>query len=178
MQLSDAYPDLLNTKRRGDFVKDDDLLNSSYHLSVDGLSYSTLALYRPLMLRRLMFKQSGHPYAFFRHGLREFEHYIPVQDNLDDLVWKVRWARENTLQATKIAVNGARFAHEFLFQYGRLTSLRYLGALLRAYAVRFPEFAVGFDPEKLEAVEQINNSWMETDHFKSYFGASLEVKAT
>ena len=35
-----------------------------------------------------------------------------------------------------------------------------------------------FDPEKLEAVEQINNSWMETDHFKSYFGASLEVKAT
>ena len=149
--------------------QDVDLLNSSYHLSIDGLSYSTLALYRPLMLRRLMFKQSGHPYAFFRRGLREYEHYIPVQDNLDDLVWKVRWAQKNPLLAAQITLNGARFAHEFLFQHGRVTSLRYLGALLRAYAVRYPELAVGFDPGKFESVEKTNNSWMETNFFKHYF---------
>ena len=37
-------------------------------------------------------------------------------------------------QAANITLNGAQFAREFIVQTGRLTSLRYLGALLRAHA--------------------------------------------
>ena len=143
--LQDAYPDLLDTRKAGGrFLTDLDLLNFSFHLALDGRGYPTLALYRPLLMRRLLFRQEGFAYAFFRAGLKPWRHYVPVAADLSDLVAKIEWARAHPVEARAIVRRGAAFARSHLLE-GRMTALRYVGALIRAYAVRFPLVAGGSD---------------------------------
>lgn len=51
---------------------------------------------------------------YYQAFLKPWEHYIPVSINYRDLIDKVKWARENTDQAKKIAENGKRVAQELL----------------------------------------------------------------
>ena len=61
-----------------------------------------------------MFKQDSPYYEHFYHELEPWEHYIPFNRNLSDLIEKVQWAIDHDDEAHQIARNGQAFARERL----------------------------------------------------------------
>lgn len=84
-----------------------------YLINVDG----TVAAYRfPYLLAGggLVLKQDSEYYEHFYQQLREWEHYVPVKNDLGDLVEKVQWALSNDDKAHQIARNARQFANDHL----------------------------------------------------------------
>ncbi|KAJ7448244.1 glycosyl transferase family 90-domain-containing protein [Mycena galericulata] len=83
-----------------------------YLLDVDGNTFSG----RYLGLLRsgsLVFKATAFE-EYFNDWLRPYEHYVPVNIDLSDLVEKVEWAITNEAQARQIQERGMQFAQRVL----------------------------------------------------------------
>eukprot|EP00747_Dinoflagellata_sp_TGD_P053900 gnl/TRDRNA2_/TRDRNA2_148718_c1_seq2.p1 gnl/TRDRNA2_/TRDRNA2_148718_c1~~gnl/TRDRNA2_/TRDRNA2_148718_c1_seq2.p1 ORF type:complete len:555 (+),score=68.77 gnl/TRDRNA2_/TRDRNA2_148718_c1_seq2:96-1760(+) len=128
-----------------------DHLIYKYLMYVDGTSfsdrlcwllYSGAAVFRPLSPLRV----------WLDAGLQPYDHFVPVAEDLGDLVDAVEWARTNDLALETIAAQARQFA---LSELSVDASLYYLYRLLRAYAGLFErqgpkEHDIG-DPECWES---------------------------
>tara|TARA_B100001057_G_scaffold390173_1_gene398091 strand:+ start:2467 stop:3345 length:879 start_codon:yes stop_codon:yes gene_type:complete len=56
------------------------------------------------------------PKEFFYPFMKPWEHYIPVKNNLSDLIEKTRWIINNYSEASEIGLNGKDFAEKYLTQ--------------------------------------------------------------
>jgi hypothetical protein len=56
-----------------------------------------------------VFKTASPHYEHYYHALRPWVHYIPVDENLGNLVQRIRWARQHPREAERIARNGRKF---------------------------------------------------------------------
>ncbi|KAI5736789.1 hypothetical protein M8J76_007072 [Diaphorina citri] len=84
-----------------------------YQLNLDG----TVAAYRfPYLLAggSLVFKQASKYYEHFYTQLRRFNEYIPVKEDLSDLVERVRWAQDNEDLVVVMVRNAQILAREKL----------------------------------------------------------------
>ena len=54
------------------------------------------------------------PKEFFYRYMKAWEHYIPVENDLSDLLEKTRWTIDNYEEAMQIGANGKEFASQFL----------------------------------------------------------------
>ncbi|XP_068786421.1 protein O-glucosyltransferase 3 isoform X2 [Struthio camelus] len=90
-----------------------DFFKYKYQVNVDG----TVAAYRfPYLLLgdSLVLKQASQYYEHFYTELKPWKHYVPVKRNLEDLLEKIKWAKENDEEARKIAKEGQLMARELL----------------------------------------------------------------
>jgi len=105
-----------------------------FHASVDATAYNTLANWRPLLLGRVLVKQVSHiRVAWFRHGLRPHEHYVPARFDLADVPQRIAEARANASEPERIRKKGFIFGWRYLRQcqlYARL----HVAAALNRYA--------------------------------------------
>ena len=86
-----------------------DFFNYKYQLCIDG----TVAAYRlPYLLAggSVVFKQESKYYEHYYKDLHPWKHFIPVKEDLSDLVEKIEWAKNNDAKARKIAENARQFA--------------------------------------------------------------------
>lgn len=74
----------------------------------------------------LVFKQASKYYEHFYNDLVPYEHYVPIERDLSDLVEKIHWAIENDKEAEKIAQNGQKFANEHLLPKNIICYYSYL----------------------------------------------------
>uniref|UniRef100_A0A8D0HM86 Protein O-glucosyltransferase 3 n=1 Tax=Sphenodon punctatus TaxID=8508 RepID=A0A8D0HM86_SPHPU len=84
-----------------------------YQVNIDG----TVAAYRfPYLLLgdSLVLKQTSQYYEHFYIEMKPWRHYVLVKRNLDDLLEKIKWAKENDEEARKIAKEGQSAARELL----------------------------------------------------------------
>lgn len=63
---------------------------------------------------------------WYRDMLQPFVHYIPVKDDLSDLLDKIRWCKANDSKCKKIAQNAMKFAKTYLTKEGILDYLQKL----------------------------------------------------
>ena len=127
VKLSQENPDLINASITAYFFFRDeeaklgksphvpffDFFNYKYQLCIDG----TVAAYRlPYLLAggSLVFKQDSKYYEHYYKDLRPWQHYVPIKEDLSDLVEKIEWARNNDEKARKIAENARQFAITYL----------------------------------------------------------------
>nr|XP_009682089.1 PREDICTED: KDEL motif-containing protein 2 isoform X1 [Struthio camelus australis] len=90
-----------------------DFFKYKYQVNVDG----TVAAYRfPYLLLgdSLVLKQASQYYEHFYTELKPWKHYVPVKRTLEDLLEKIKWAKENDEEARKIAKEGQLMARELL----------------------------------------------------------------
>ncbi|XP_061230600.1 protein O-glucosyltransferase 3 isoform X1 [Neopsephotus bourkii] len=109
-----------------------DFFKYKYQVNVDG----TVAAYRfPYLLLgdSLVLKQDSQYYEHFYIGLKPWKHYVPIKRNLEDLLEKIKWAKENDEKARGIAKEGQLMARELL-QPHRLYCYYY--KVLEKYAKR------------------------------------------
>ena len=82
-------------------------------IDIEGCGYSgrlkhLLWSHRPVLLVDRIHKE------YFFEYLKEWEHYIPVKNDLSDLIEKTKWCMENYDKATVIAENAYQFSKLYL----------------------------------------------------------------
>ncbi|XP_018318880.1 KDEL motif-containing protein 1 isoform X2 [Agrilus planipennis] len=128
IEISRQYPDLFNVSLTNFFffrnemekygptskhVSFYDFFDYKYQINLDG----TVAAYRfPYLLAggSLVFKQDSKYYEFFYNNLKSNMHYIPIKQDLSDLIEKIKWAVENDEEAKTIGMHGRDFANDNL----------------------------------------------------------------
>ena len=63
---------------------------------------------------------------WFSHMLKPYEHYVPVNSNLDNLIDQIKWCRENDEQCKQIAQNAFQFYSLYLGKQGILDYMQKL----------------------------------------------------
>jgi hypothetical protein len=111
-QLAEPVPYLENL--RGERISFEEQLNYKYHILIDGNASSYSASGWKFFTNSLVFKPDSKWEQWYYHKLKPWEHYVPVDANLLDLVENIQWAIQNDAQAEAIAKNGCRFARSHL----------------------------------------------------------------
>jgi len=117
-----------------------------YLVSVDGYT-AAWRLARLLSLGSLVLKQDS-PFDEFWYGwLRRGVHYVPLAEDLGDLLPRVEWAREHGEEARRVARAGSAFVRKHL----ALPQLQcFWASMLRAYA-QLQDFDPSDPPDSVAA---------------------------
>jgi hypothetical protein len=137
VSLSIKYPDILDARLTGYNVSDDESgaalkkrLDEEFGCPVERLPATSFVPYKYLVavdgvtapwkrvptilasgsVLLLQYQWVQHFYA----GLKPWVHYVPIKDDLSDLLHQYHWLVAHPLQAKKIAQEGLRFAMEIL----------------------------------------------------------------
>lgn len=105
-----------------------------YLMSTDGSTIDDTRVYWALQTGSAVFKQITPLLPYGIPGLRPWEHFVPVREDLADLPAKVRWAQRHDATVRAMAERGRAFAEEFFTQeqvlrYFHLALLRYAEVL-------------------------------------------------
>lgn len=110
---------------------EDQSMKFKYVVYIEGACGWADRLKNLLAAGMLIFMQKTPCQEFFAPLLRPMVHYVPVRNDLGDLVEKIRWVQENDNEAREIAANAADFAATWLTQAAWMA---YAEAVFRIYA--------------------------------------------
>ncbi|XP_065578859.1 protein O-glucosyltransferase 2-like [Artemia franciscana] len=128
IDLAKKHPDLIDAKITNFFFFRDEMeeyggssssisffkfFQYKYQINIDG----TVAAYRfPYLLAgdSVILKQNSKYYEHFYKSLKPWKHYIPMKEDLSDLIEKIEWAKNHDLEARRMGEAGRRFANENL----------------------------------------------------------------
>lgn len=96
--------------RLASFVHPVDQMKYKYHIDIDGVTCTFLALQWKLLSGCLVFKQSSEDVMWFYPELIPWKHFVPVYTDLRDIKEKISWAKTHDAEARQIAQNGREFA--------------------------------------------------------------------
>lgn len=127
-EISEEHPEILNAKvsiktadeadqKRleergffGEMLHFPQFLQYKFLPTVDGVCCAYPSLQWKLLSDSVTFKQDSDEVQWFYRGLKPFVHYIPVKNDLSDLVEKIAWAKEHDAECKQIAERGTQFA--------------------------------------------------------------------
>lgn len=142
VQCDPEVPALIKAKgMMGQTVGQADHLKYKYLVDVDGNSCSFERLFWALLSNSLVFKQMTPNIQWYYGALQPYEHFIPVKEDLSDLMEKYHWAQNNEIQAKKIAENATDFVQNNLLIEDVFL---YMDCLIREYA-QLQKLACGKD---------------------------------
>jgi len=148
-KLSELYPKLIDAKFtffaqgaehipylqrfRSPNISYEQLMRYKYQIFIDGNVSPYSASGWKFFSNSLIFKPDSCWFQWYYKALKPYEHYIPVKENLEDLIDKVRWATTHDAEARVIAKNSREFAlshitlpdnwlylYYVIYQYSRL----------------------------------------------------------
>ena len=96
------------------FVPQVEQLQYKYHLLVDGVTATFPGTHWKLLSGSACFKQESNDILYFDRELIAWKHYIPVKNDLSDLLEKIAWAKSHDAEAKQIGEEGRKFALENL----------------------------------------------------------------
>ncbi|HAB98962.1 MAG TPA: hypothetical protein DCE71_03985 [Parachlamydiales bacterium] len=67
-----------------------------------------------LLSNSVCLKQESDEVQWFYRALKPYVHYIPVQNDLSDLLEKIEWARKHDREAQNISIQAQQFASQHL----------------------------------------------------------------
>ena len=119
-----------------------DHLKYKYLIDVDGYSCCYSRTYWTLLSNSVVLKQLTNHIQWFYKGLKPNVHFVPLRQDLSDLLEKIKWCREHDQEAQKINSQARKFASQFL---GYPMNKLYLKQLLLDYAKKM-EDPIYLDP--------------------------------
>jgi hypothetical protein len=105
-----------------------DFLKYRFQIDIDGNSNSWSFLPK-LIMGSCILKVGSDWRQWFYSGLRPWEHYVPIKNDLSNLEERVAWCVENDDDAREIGANGMKYAAGMVFG---TEMLRAADAVLRA----------------------------------------------
>lgn len=107
-----------------------DQIRYKYQLLIDGNTCSYSRAYWQLFSNTLIFKQNSRAIQWYYRALIPFVHYVPVAEDMSNLVEMIHWAKTHDPEAKAISLQAQEFAKENLtinriFQYFYLLLLEY-----------------------------------------------------
>ncbi len=67
-----------------------------------------------LLSNSVAFKQKSNEIQWFYRALKEFQHYVPIENDMSDLVEKIKWATIHDDECKRISDNATKFVLENL----------------------------------------------------------------
>lgn len=114
----------------GDYKSVYDHLKYKYQVLVDGNTCAYSRAIWQLFSNCVIFKQESPNIQWYYGALQPYIHYIPVANNLSDLVEKISWAQNHDREAFEIMLRAREFALQnlqqsdtFLYLYLLLTEM-------------------------------------------------------
>ncbi|EKE21773.1 MAG: KDEL (Lys-Asp-Glu-Leu) containing 1 [uncultured bacterium] len=135
-----------------EFASHDDHLKYKYLPVLDGFFCTYPGYQWRLFSNSLCFKQESLEIQWFYKGLKPYEHYIPIKDDMSDILEKIDWARKNDGLCKKITENAMKFASNNLFIEN---TYAYLFLLLTEY-----EKQQAFNKKDLIKDTSTNKKWI------------------
>lgn len=141
-QLGLEYPDLIDAgftfcipacieKYRKEFISFGEIFSHRYQIWIDGNASSYSNSGWRLYTGSTVLKPDSPYTQWYSGDLLPWVHYVPVEEDLKDLIDKLLFLRENENLASQIAGNGLQFAREHITKE---MNLIYLHDLLWAYS--------------------------------------------
>ena len=96
-----------------------------YVVNVDG-HVSAFRLSLELSMGSVVLMVESKYRMWFRKYLVEYEHYVPVKEDLSDLLDQIRWCRQNDEKCKQIAENARAFYNQYLTKNGVLDYMQLL----------------------------------------------------
>jgi len=96
------------------WISQEDVMKYKYQISIDGHTCSYPGLQWKLLSKCTVFLQQTNDIMWFYSQIQPWVHYIPVNEDLSDLVEKILWAQSHDEECRKIASNSHQFAKEQL----------------------------------------------------------------
>ncbi|MCH9631584.1 MAG: hypothetical protein S4CHLAM37_16080 [Chlamydiia bacterium] len=133
VQIQDpsVYKHMRKNRLKGSHATKDEHIQYKYLLDVDGNSCTYSRLYWILLSNSTCLKQITSDEQWYYAGLKPGYHYIPLKEDLSDLIEKVTWAKSHPKECEQIAKNATVFAET---QLGYFDILKYIYLLLNEYA--------------------------------------------
>jgi len=115
-----------------ELIPPDKHIKNRYLMYIDGTSFSD-RLYWLMLTGSLIFRAGSQLRVWLDTALQPWKHYIPVSENMTDLVDRLDWVTQHDDKAASIAEEGNRFALQDLGLEGSLYYLYLL--ILRMAAI-------------------------------------------
>lgn len=146
--LSSQYPNLIDAKFRslyakcheqqaielgfmGNHVSIKDHPRYKYLMNVEAGCANTPRLALLLHSNSVVFKNTTNSILWFYLALKPYQHFIPVREDLSDLLDQLKWAKDHDEECRKISENARQLASEIL---SHEAVYLYLYRLLEAYS--------------------------------------------
>ena len=111
--------------KKANFMTLDEKAKYKYILNLDG-HVSAFRLGHEFSLKSLILIPDSKFYLWFYFILKPHEHYIPIKEDLSDLIEKIKWCKNNDEQCKKIANNGYEFYKKYLERDGVFDYMQFL----------------------------------------------------
>lgn len=119
--LSSTYPEWINAqftwfagKCTKAFLSIYDQLQYKFQISLDGITCTNPGFAWRLLSNCTVLKVNSPNYQWFYSLLKPWYHYVPIQENLEDLIEVLQFLKNHDDLAKKIAQNGTDFAKKYL----------------------------------------------------------------
>lgn len=89
-------------------------LEYKYQILVDGNTSSFSRAIWQLFSNCLVFKQESNYVQWFYAGLVPWKHYVPIKENMSDLLEKIQWAENNEPKVLSMIKEANKFARLYL----------------------------------------------------------------
>lgn len=132
VQCDPEVPQLMKAKGMvSKSVTRPDHLKFKYLVDVDGNSCSYERYFWLLLSNSVVLKQMTPNVQWYYGALEPYKHFVPVKEDLSDLLEKIEWAKTHDLEAKLIAEEASQFVRDNL---GPEDTALYLYLLLKEYA--------------------------------------------
>ena len=116
-ELNSPLSVISNKFETSNFMSLEEKIKFKYILNLDG-HVSAFRLGHEFSLKSVLLLPKSKYYLWFSFLLKPYEHYIPIEENLDDLVDKIKWCITNDDKCYDIAMNGFNFYKKYLEKDG------------------------------------------------------------
>ena len=121
---------------KASFVTDDEKLTYKYIINIDG-HVTAFRLGNELQSNSVLLLVQSHYYIWVSTFLKPYEHYIPIECNLSDLVEKILWCQNNDEKCKIIAQNAKDIYNKYLTREG---AMDYMQNIINKFVlIREPE---------------------------------------
>jgi hypothetical protein len=124
--------------KKAEFMTIDEKAKYKYILNLDG-HVSAFRLGHEFSLNSVILIPDSQYYLWFFFILKPYEHYIPIKEDLSDLIEKIKWCRENDEKCKKIADNGLYFYKKYLEKDGVFDYMQYVLSKISPKSLDIPK---------------------------------------
>jgi hypothetical protein len=111
--------------KKSNFMTISEKSKYKYILNLDG-HVSAFRLGHEFSLKSVILIPDSQYYLWFFFILKPYEHYIPIKEDLSDLIEKIQWCKDNDSKCKQIAINSYEFYKKYLDRDGVFDYMQYV----------------------------------------------------
>lgn len=117
---------IISTKlEKSNFMTLDEKIKYKYILNLDG-HVSAFRLGHEFSLGSVLLLPKSKYYLWFSYLLKPYVHYVPIDENLDNLIQQIKWCIDNDDKCKEISLNGVNFYNKYLKKDGLYDYMQFI----------------------------------------------------